>query len=282
MKADLSDVTLCAADSANLAATVRALQICLEQCKFGDAVLFTHELPSADGFRTVKIDKLDRVGYQAFRMKPPPTVETPFALFIEWDGYVIEPRMWQSRFREYDYVGARWPGGIYGLPDRTVGNSGFCLQSRKLHMAFADPRLLPVSNRNVDALVCGEYRPFLEGEYGIRFALESVADQFSFELVMPTLPTVGFHGLGNMFRYLDDREMMEVIESLDPYVVRVPQFVVLILKYALQSKFKMVEYLFGKMRECVSPDEALALFRKSFQKSHADELFGLCDRLMRW
>src|SRR5262245_46079218 len=120
---DLSDVTLCAADSANIGLTVRALRICLSQCKFADAVLFTHEPPAADGFRTVAVNKFDRAGYQAFRTKPPPTVETPFALFIEWDGYVIEPRMWHPHFREYDYIGARWQIGAYGVSTNNVGNS---------------------------------------------------------------------------------------------------------------------------------------------------------------
>jgi hypothetical protein len=83
MKLDLSDVTLCAADSANLALTARALQLSMERCKFAEAVLFSHERLDGD-FRTVIGPKFSRASYQAFRIKPPPTVETPFALFIEW------------------------------------------------------------------------------------------------------------------------------------------------------------------------------------------------------
>ena len=41
MKADLSDVPLRAADSANVALTVRAFQQTSEHCTFGDIVLFT-------------------------------------------------------------------------------------------------------------------------------------------------------------------------------------------------------------------------------------------------
>jgi len=126
MKLDLSDVTLCAADSANLALTARALQLSMERCKFAEAVLFSHERLDGD-FRTVIGPKFSRASYQAFRIKPPPTVETPFALFIEWDGYVLEPRAWDPSFREYDYIGAKW---IDNAADgMNVGNSGFCLQS---------------------------------------------------------------------------------------------------------------------------------------------------------
>jgi len=75
MKLDLSDVTLCAADSANLALTARALHLSMDRCKFAEAVLFSHERLDGD-FRTVVVPKFDRIGYQAFRIKPPPTVDT--------------------------------------------------------------------------------------------------------------------------------------------------------------------------------------------------------------
>jgi hypothetical protein len=194
MKVDLSDVTLCAADSANLQLTARAMHTSMERCKFAEAVLFSHE-PVGGDCRTVTTPNFDRAGYQSFRLKPPPTVETPFALFIEWDGYVLEPRAWHESFREYDYIGARWPGPALGLPGRTVGNSGFCLQSKKLHKALADPRFVPTVEDNVDMLVCGKYRPILEQEFDVRFAPEQVADRFSYELLLPVAPTCGFHGL---------------------------------------------------------------------------------------
>ena len=126
MKLDLSDVTLCA--GANLALTARALHLSTERCKFAEAVLFSHERLDGD-FRTVIGPKFSRASYQAFRIKPPPTVETPFALFIEWMA-ILEPRAWDPSFREYDYIGARWPGPLPGVPGQTVGNSGFCLQSK--------------------------------------------------------------------------------------------------------------------------------------------------------
>ena len=251
MKLDLSDVTLCAADSANLALTARALQVSMERCKFAEAVFFSHERVDGD-FRMVIGPKFDRLGYQAFRIKPPPTVETPFTLFIEWDGYVLEPRAWHPSFREYDYIGARWRGPLLGVPGWTVGNSGFCLQSKKLNDALADPRFAPTREDNVDALICGKYRPILEQEFAIRYAPEPVADQFSYELFLPIAPTFGFHGMSNMWRYVNDDKMVELVELVDPYVFRGPQFIILILNYALQCKFAMVEQLYIRMRKHVS------------------------------
>ena len=107
MKADLRDFTLCAADSANIALTVRAFNQTLENCNFGDVLFFTHAAVKGP-FRTVKIDKLTRQRYRHFRLKEVTTfIDTPFALFIEWDGYVTEPRAWDPKFREYDFIGAR-------------------------------------------------------------------------------------------------------------------------------------------------------------------------------
>lgn len=278
MKLDLSDVTLCAADSVHLALTARALHTSMERCKFAEAVLFSHE-PVEGDFRTVETPKMDRTAYQAFRLKPPPTVETPFALFIEWDGYVLEPRAWNPSFREYDYIGARWPGPLNGVPGRTVGNSGFCLQSKKLHQALADPRFAPTVEDNVDALVCGDYRPILEQEFGVRFAPEQIADRFSYEMLLPVAPTFGFHGLSNMWRYVDDDRMVKLIELVEPYILRTPQFIILILNYSMQCKFVVVEQLYARMRKHMSFDDAAAAFRYALKQPHADAIFGLCEQL---
>jgi len=277
-KLDLADVTLCAADSANMALTARAMHISMEKCKFGDAVFFSHA-PVEGNYRTVKIDKVDRDGYQAFRKKPPPTVETPFVLFIEWDGYVIEPRAWSQRFREYDFIGAKWPPMFLGVDDgMNVGNSGFCLQSKKFNEKIEPIVLGP--GENVDLAVCKRHRRALERDFGIRFAPEPVADLFSYEFVLPRKTTFGFHGLGNMWRHNSDLEMLEIIDLVDPYVLATKQFTTLLAHYSLQCKFHMIERLFIKMRQHIDRDAALAIFRRDFKPPHGDAIFGLCEQLV--
>ena len=240
---DLSDFTICAADSTNPALTARALHLSKDKCKFGDAIFFSH-VPVDGEFRTVKIAKLDMASYQAFRFKPPPMIQTPFVLFIEWDGYVIEPRAWHPSFRKYDYIGAKWPHDA--ADGMRVGNSGFCLQSKKLLDALADPRFVPLENQPVDLLICRTYRPTLEREFGIRFAPKSVADLFSYENIMPRQPTFGFHGLGNMWRYMSDAEILSIVDRVDPYVFRTGHFVLLIFAYALQYKFAIMSNYLGE------------------------------------
>ena len=47
---DLSDFTICAADSANTTLTARALHLSMEKCKFGDAIFFFLMCPSMASF----------------------------------------------------------------------------------------------------------------------------------------------------------------------------------------------------------------------------------------
>lgn len=76
-------------------------------------------------------------------------IATTHALIIESDASILDPSKWTDEFFKYDYIGACWmrPGGNYnsyftprvkrmGLDpddeDSYVGNSGFCLVSRKM------------------------------------------------------------------------------------------------------------------------------------------------------
>jgi hypothetical protein len=66
---DLPDVTICAIDTINPALAARALDLSLSQCRFGDAVLMTHEAVSTRA-RFVKIDRLQSLeAYSTFMIK---------------------------------------------------------------------------------------------------------------------------------------------------------------------------------------------------------------------
>lgn len=134
MKVDLSDVTLCAADSANLQLTARAMHASMERCKFAEAVLFSH-------------DTFHRVGWLRARAA---------RMAREF-----------SRVRLYRRTMARPCVGAAGQDCR---QPRFLSAIKKLHKALADPRFVPTVEDNVDMLVCGKYRPILEQEFDVRFA----------------------------------------------------------------------------------------------------------------
>jgi hypothetical protein len=279
MKVDLKDTVLCAVDSANVALTARALHLSMEHCDFAESVLFT-DAPVSGAFRTVKIDKLNsHADYQMFCLARLSEIAAPYVLVVEWDGYVVHPKAWNPKFCEYDYIGARWPG--YPA-DRSVGNSGFCLRSRRLQKALTDPRFKADGTENVDVLICRKFRPALERDFGIRFAPEDVADMFSYELTVPKKPTFGFHGLRNMWRYVDDKEMLKLADLFAPYVFRTPHFAHMLISYFIFSKFDPLVALYAKMNKHVRTDEIQRLMAIStHDPAVANNCIALCEDLLR-
>ena len=280
MKLNLNDVTVCAIDSVNMALSAHALQVTMAQCEFSDAVLFSH-VPVEGAFRTIAIENLGSfAAYQIFCVKKlAALIETPFVLVVQWDGYVINADAWTPSFREYDYIGARW---VHFNDDMNVGNGGFSLRSRKLLTALTDPRFIVDGAINEDLLICRTFRPALEREYGIRFAPQGVADQFSYETMEPNQPTFGFHGMGNMWRHVEDAEMIKLIGNLAPYVCRTSQYIKLLVNYFVLRKFGPLAALYSKLKALGGSDEILQLIRQNYRNDHlALQCVRVCEQLLR-
>jgi hypothetical protein len=209
---DLRAVTLCAADSAYVPLTTRALRLCTANCDFGDAVLLSDAAP-AGPFRTVAIPPLrSRDDYSAFMLRGlAGHVATSHALVVQWDGYVATPAAWDPAFLDYDYIGAPWGRYTDGMD---VGNGGFSLRSRRLLDALQDQRFTPAPGVPEDELIGRVWRPALEREHNIRFAPPGIAARFAYERALPGGPTFGFHGLFNLWRHLDDDGLIAVVALL--------------------------------------------------------------------
>jgi hypothetical protein len=276
-KLDLRDVTLCAIDSVNVSLTARALRLSMAQCDFGDAILFSHA-PVTGPFRAVEIERLDSTAaYSNFLFKRMPAlIETPYVLVVQWDGYVVDPSAWSPTFREYDYIGARWPQVTDGMD---VGNGGFSLKSRKFLRAMAEPRFQLDDGINSDWFICRTLRPQLERDYGIRFAAPRVADRFSYEAIEPRRPSFGFHGLGNMWRHVDDAEMATLIAELSPYAFQTRQSAQLLIAYFRQQKLDLLAAIYGRMKAQLGEEGA----RKRIGISTRDkrDCAALCEALSR-
>jgi hypothetical protein len=270
----LKDITICAADSVNLDWTKRALKKSMEQCEFGDAILFTDATISGP-FRTVKIENLSREGYQAFRLHPPAELlEAAHVLFVEWDGYVVDPRAWRQHFTDFDYIEAKWAHVSDGM---NVGNSGFSLLSHKLLKVLAEQQL-PFDGSVVDALICRKYRPLLERDYGIRFAPESIADEFSYEHEAPPAPTFGFHGMGSMWRYVEDSEMIKLFDSIHPHVFQSLHSLFLLYNYYRMQRVEPMRQLYAKIRPPFTPDILIDGLTRLVDKRSAESVIGACER----
>jgi len=213
MKRRVTDTTICIIDSQTHELAVRAMRACLNVMEFDDA-LFISDQPYPDqdsGVRSTIISAFKgRSDYSRFVMKElVQHVLTKHVLLIQWDGYIVNPEAWSDDFLDYDYIGARWG---FHQDAHNVGNGGFSLRSRKLLEALQDVEIQEFEPE--DAKICRQYRSMLEARHGIRFAPPEVADRFSFETIYPEGMPFGFHGLFNMWLFLDDTDVSGFVAAM--------------------------------------------------------------------
>lgn len=209
----LPQVTLCAASSVNVAATIRALETCLAQIDFGECLLFTDVAVSVahPGIRIVPIEQLtSAMAYSRFVLgQLADHVTTRHCLVVQWDGHVLDARRWDPAFLEFDYIGASWPQFSDG---HDVGNGGFSLRSQRLLRACQDARFAAA---DVEDLEIGRtHRAWLEGQ-GMRFAPRPLADRFSAERAGDPATSFGYHGVWHMPRVLGVEQFWRIYRSLD-------------------------------------------------------------------
>lgn len=120
-------------------------------------------------------------------------IDTPYALLVHPDGYVVHPESWRDEFLDYDYVGAPWPlptddfsyRDINGVIQR-VGNS-VALRSKKL---LDLPKKLNMEWRpfhgfwHEDGYIAVNMRHEFE-KHGCKFAPIEVAKYFGREYDVP-------------------------------------------------------------------------------------------------
>lgn len=180
-KPDLRHVTLMLADHRRPAAGVRLLAAHAAALELGD-IKFLNFFQGEPQFNYWE-------NFEAWKY-----LRTDFAMFVQFDGYVVRPDLWDPAFLRFDYIGAPWPDDWkdHDSGRCRVGNGGFSIKSRALMNRVA---ALPGANVPGDILVCSRYRAQLEAE-GFTFAPAAVAARFSVEHRVPETPaaTFGFHG----------------------------------------------------------------------------------------
>jgi hypothetical protein len=277
MALELRDITICAADCATTSLAARALRKSTAICSFGDAILFSDEPSGGDAFRHIRIEKLrSRADYSRFILKDLPSfIATPFVLIVQWDGYVLDPKAWSPDFFQYDLIGAKWPWHQDGM---TVGNGGFTLRSRKLLKVTGAPSFPLIPDINEDEQICRVHRAALIRDFGIQFAPEAIADRFSYERSVPELPTFGFHGLFNLWRHVDDEEVIAISGELGPHVVRSIEFVELVFQYVRLRKFRPLQALYSRWKALCEIDEIHSqLLNASKNPAAVDYVIRVCE-----
>lgn len=207
-------VTLCAATSVNVAATLAALGECVDRATFARCLLFTDAEvePTRPEIEVIAIDRLGSAkAYSQFILHGlADHIHTSHCLIIQWDGFVLDAGRWEPEFLGMDYVGAPWPQFGDG---HDVGNGGFSLRSRALLEACRDPEFRVAHPE--DIAICRTNRAMLEERHQIRFADRASAARFAYERSAPDAPTFGFHGIFNMIEVLGADRFWRLYRTLD-------------------------------------------------------------------
>lgn len=211
----LVDVTLVAATSVAIEATVEALSSSMREVEFAEILLLSDRPPPSGSDQMIVWRRIDpitsREAFSRFMLQDlAGHIRTTHALCVQWDGFVLNGDAWDPAFLEYDYIGAVWP---HLSAPYNVGNGGFSLRSRRLMEAC---RHLPFDgSEGEDVFIGRTCRARLEEE-GLRFAPEAVARRFAYERTCPTGGEFGFHGAYNLVRLLPTSQALRLFRGLDP------------------------------------------------------------------
>lgn len=197
----LDNVTLLGMDGGGSRPLItKAMQLCRKHITFGRSLLLSphQEYLLLDGIECVKITPLTYRQWNAFVINDlHKYIDTEFYLFVDTDGFILDPSLWTDEFFEYDYIGAPWPDHLVhwyvdqeGIPPRNnVGNGGFTLRSRKFLNVCKD--IVYDGRSPEDAFLCNKmYDTILAS--GLKYAPVPLARQFSSEPYQGN--SFGFHG----------------------------------------------------------------------------------------
>jgi hypothetical protein len=138
-----------------------------------------------------KINKMNYGEYNNFCLKNVyPFIQTEFTIWMQPDGFILNPNLWNDDFYNYDYIGAPWPWFRY-----FVGNGGFSFRSKKLLHAATK---LGYTERNEDAVICDLERSYFLS-FGCKYGTAEIGSKWALETEMPNFDNdlnnkFGFHG----------------------------------------------------------------------------------------
>lgn len=211
-----SDITYVVIDTLNHTLSAQALERSHERFPLKNALIFSDKADHWNGREILKIPEIkstkDYNSVVFFEL--PKQLKTDFALFIQYDGFVLSGDLFSEQYLNWDYIGAPWPH----YSDFTVGNGGFSLRSKKLVNSI-QKYLLPNDLHSAeDVVICRYLRARLEENDDLQFAPEKIAEMFSYEMRRPNFDTFGFHGLSHLPEVMVG-EIEELFEYLQPQSV---------------------------------------------------------------
>lgn len=138
-----------------------------------------------------KINKMTYGEFNNFCLKNVyPFLMTDYSIWMQPDGFILNPNLWTDEFYNYDYIGSPWPWFKHH-----VGNGGFSFRSKKLLYLLTK---LPYIENNEDAVICDFAREYILSK-DCKYAPLEIALKWGLERDMPNQTNdlndyFGFHG----------------------------------------------------------------------------------------
>ncbi len=187
---DLSNISLICIEPLNPDLGHKVLKYSSREIAFGETILVSNQKPIDFDGNFFWCPEITWAQYNDFVLQAVQYTTKDFALFIQTDGFVLNPSLFQLDWLEYDYLGAPWPDQSGWLSLQTprlqscfkqktrVGNGGFSLRSRKF-MELSS-RFESTQGLGEDNFLCVEKYQYMI-DAGIKFAPPEVAVKFSVE-----------------------------------------------------------------------------------------------------
>jgi hypothetical protein len=190
MRKLIDNITVVCIDCNKVGEAISSMNKTLAKIQPHSAILFTDVDISIEGIETIVIPKINsKEAYSTFVVKELwKYITTSHVLIVQWDSWILNEEIWTDEFLDYDTTGALW---LYN-DGRDNGNGGFSIKSKRLLNILATDPFIEITHPEDE--ICGRlYRKYLETNYDIKFAPESLCDLFSFECREPYQRTLGFH-----------------------------------------------------------------------------------------
>lgn len=240
-------ITLCCIDTKNHALSTVALRRCNQLMPFAKTIFITDRSDCVDpGWEHHRIRSFDTwEEFNKFILKSLYFhVETDFILFVQYDGFILNPSAWTSDFLNYDYIGAPWP---CTWKEYAVGTGGFSLRSRKLLAALQDDKITIAPATAEDLSMCRTYKSFLEIQYGIKIAPVEVASKFCYESGPFVADAFGFHGIARLADIYTGELAPFLADNLHEYTLCRANGIMLALQYAFREQHQEAQLFFNRI-----------------------------------
>jgi hypothetical protein len=230
MKLDLNNVTIVSINGRDPEKSAKAINISCKNINFKEKIIITNKDLKISNIKNINVGGLNSLeDYNIFCIKEIyKYINTDYCLFVQPDGFIVNPYLWTDFFYQYDYIGAPWcdhltkyvlsKTNMVGNVTNIVGNGGFSFRSKKLlietsKLEYSDPKL------EEDVIISVLHRKKLK-HAGIKYAPVDIAQQFSLESYINEKSILGnsfgFHGSTKYFPYFANYE--KIINEEPDYV----------------------------------------------------------------